>query len=267
MNSNTAFSELSALHGRFCQMRLAEVVDHALFNRIAIVHHGSAIEGSTLSMEETQVLLTDGTTAKGKPMEHHLMVTDHFKALSLVMAEAAQQTEITPAFLQGINAAVNSNTGKVRQTMLGTCDDTKGDFRLGNVTAGNTYFVNYDKVVPMINDLCTKLQARMAEATGIEAQYRLSFEAHYYLVSIHPWFDGNGRTSRLLMNFIQACFGLPLTLVFAEDKAEYIAALTASREADSTDIFCTFMAQQAVKYLSQQVDAADRSADGFDIRL
>jgi len=261
------FITLEQLLSRFKELGLADAVDHATFNRIAIVHHGSAIEGSTLTLEETQVLLLDGTTSKGKPMEHHLMVTDHHAALLHTLDAASKRTPITPELLRSINAAVNRGTGKVRHTALGTCDDSKGDFRLGNVTAGSTYFVNYDKVIPMVNDLCTRLQGRMGADGDAMARYRLSFEAHFYLVSIHPWFDGNGRTSRLLMNFIQAMFALPLTIVFAEDKADYISALNRSRADDSTHAFCNFMAVQACKYLQQQLDHYDRSQNGFAIRL
>lgn len=264
---SSSFKKLEMLLSQFNELGLAQAVNHSTFNRIAIVHHGSAIEGSTLTLEETQVLIMDGTTSKGKPMEHHLMVTDHHTALLHTLDAAAKRLPITPELLRSFNAAVNRGTGKIRNTVLGTCDDSKGDFRLGNVTAGTTYFVNYDKVIPMVNDLCTRLQHRMGADGDAMSRYRLSFEAHFYLVSIHPWFDGNGRTSRLLMNFIQAMFALPLTIVFAEDKAEYITALNRSRADDSTDAFCHFMAKQACKYLQQQLDHYSQSQNGFDIRL
>lgn len=265
--AQSPFETLQQVLSRFHGLGLADAVDYDTSDRIAIVHHGSAIEGSTLTLEETQVLILDGTTSKGKPMEHHLMVTDHHAALLQTLDAATKRTPITPELLRSINTAVNRGTGKVRHTALGTCDDTRGDFRLGNVTAGSTYFVNYDKVVPMVHDLCMRLQGRMGADDDAMARYCLSFEAHYYLVSIHPWFDGNGRTSRLLMNFIQAMFALPLTIVFTEDKADYISALNRSRADDSTDAFCDFMAQQACKYLQQQLDHYDRSQNGFDIRI
>ncbi|MBI2968459.1 MAG: hypothetical protein HYY40_11705 [Bacteroidetes bacterium] len=76
-----AWRKLDALVGEFEKNELHKVVDFEKFNRIAIVHHSSAIEGSTLTYEETALLLTEGITAKGKPMSEHEMVKDHYGAL------------------------------------------------------------------------------------------------------------------------------------------------------------------------------------------
>lgn len=247
------WNELEKYTEEFTRLEIAKVLNFEEFNRIAIVHHSSSMEGSTLTQEETTLLITEGITAKGKPMSEHLMVKDHYTALNFTIDAAEKKAIITPALLQQINAAVNKNNGVVRQTALGICDDTKGDFRLGNVTAGSTYFVNYDKVIPMVNELCQNLQIKINEVKTVSEIYRLSFDAHYYLVSIHPWFDGNGRTSRLLMNFIQAYYTKPLSIVFIEDKPKYIKALNDSRAAEDVAVFRNFMCSQQVKYLEQEI--------------
>ena len=73
-------------------------------------------------------------------------------------------------------------------------------------------------------------------------------------MSIHPFYDGNGRTARLLMNFLQARFQLPLAIVFTEDKAEYIEALEESRQQESLQAFREFMLMQYQKYLQSEID-------------
>ncbi|HTB33014.1 MAG TPA: Fic family protein [Bacteroidia bacterium] len=244
---------------------LNRIVDFDLFNRIAIVHHSSAIEGSTLTLEETALLINEGITAKGKPMSEHQMVTDHYAALLFVLVNAKNKTKITPDFLKQISAMVNKNTGQVRQTALGVCDDTKGDFRLGNVTSGSTYFVNYDKVPQRVNELCLNIENKIKELNGnAEAIYQLSFDAHFYLVTIHPWFDGNGRTSRLLMNYIQAYHQQPLSLIFIEDKAAYIKALLDTREKNDIDIFRSFMCDQHIKYLETEIEKYNKRDKGIN---
>lgn len=75
----------------------------------------------------------------------------------------------------------------------------------------------------------------------------MSFDAHNRLVQIHPWVDGNGRMSRLLMNHIQFEFGLVPTIVKKEDKADYIQALVNSREQKSMKPFREFMMEEHVK--------------------
>jgi len=261
------WQELEKYTEEFTRLEIGKVLNFEEFNRIAIVHHSSSMEGSTLTLEESTLLITEGITAKGKPMSEHLMVKDHYDALNFILDEAKKKTTITPAFLQQVNAAINKNNGIVRQTALGVCDDTKGDFRLGNVTAGSTYFVNYDKVIPMVNELCPKLQHKINEVKTVSEIYRISFDAHFYLVNIHPWFDGNGRTSRLLMNFIQAYHNMPLSIVFVEDKPQYIKALNDARAAGDMDIFRNFMCSQQVKYLQQEIEKFNHRNKGMSFLL
>ncbi len=260
-------SQLEILTKKYLASGIVQTVNYAEFNRIAITHHSTAIEGSTLSLTETQLLITQDITAKGKPMSDHLMVTDHYAALLYVLDEAKRKMPITPEFLKQINAFVNKNTGQIRNTALGVCDDTKGDFRLGNVSAGDTYFVNYDKVVPMVDDLCKQLQQRISEVKELDDIYNLSFDAHFYLVSIHPWFDGNGRSSRLLMNYIQAYFNLPLSMVLTEDKADYIEALKESRKVETTEPIRNFMTQQYIKTLEDELEKFEGRNKGINFLL
>lgn len=236
------------------ELGLSSVVDYDKFNAYALTHHSTRLEGSTLTNIETQLLLDEGKTPKGKPLQHSLMVKDHFEALQMVL-KAAQQPEptITPAFIQEINAAVLRHTGAVYHTLLGTVDSSKGQFRKSNVRAGDRYFSNYDKVPAQTRQLCDKLNPAMDAAQTTEQQLLLSFDAQFDLVSIHPFYDGNGRTARLLMNFLQARFQLPLGIVFAEDKADYIDALEQSRTQESLQPFRTFMIEQYIKHLQQDM--------------
>src|SRR5690606_16344396 len=100
----------------------------------------------------------------------------------------------------------------------------------------------------------------------IEKQLLLSFGAHFDLVSIHPFYDGNGRTARLLMNYIQAYFSLPVSIVFSEDKADYFEALERTREKEDLSFFRDFMRAQYAKYLSSEIekylDAQDQPGKG-----
>lgn len=81
----------------------------------------------------------------------------------------------------------------------------------------------------------------------------LAFTAHFDMVSIHPFYDGNGRSSRLLMNFIQRFFELPLSIVYKEDKAEYIQALKDARAEETTRPFIEFMQAQLSKQLTHEI--------------
>lgn len=245
--------DIIQLVNKYNALAIDEVIDHEKFNHISIVHHSTKIEGSTLTEVETQVLLTEGLTPKGKPMQDSLMVTDHLKALEFVIHEAKLKRAVSSSFIQEINALVVRNTARVYNTVFGTIDAATGAFRKGNVTAGSSYFPNYDKVESLTQEMVLAIDKSMQQPMTVIEQLHLSFVAHFNLVSIHPFYDGNGRTSRLLMNYIQAYYGLPLAIVHNEAKAEYIQALIDTREQDDIGIFKAFMENEYARLLIGEI--------------
>ena len=85
-------------------------------------------------------------------------------------------------------------------------------------------------------------------------QYELSFNAHLNLVIIHPWVDGNGRTARLLMNYIQFYYHLFPAKIFKEDREEYILSLRQCQDEEANQPFLDFMAGQLKKSLSLEIE-------------
>jgi Fic family protein len=245
--------DISILVNRYKELNLQDILDHERFNEYSIVHHSSSIEGSTLTEVETRLLLEEDITPKGKPLIHSLMVKDHYTALRHVLEAAVAKKTITVEFIQHVNALVMKNTGSVNNTVFGEIDASKGMFRKGNVSAGGSYFPNYDKVIPYTTELVKRLDENLPAVKADEEQLKLSFSAHFDLVSIHPFYDGNGRTSRLLMNYIQAYHGLPLAIVFKEDKADYYVALQETRKHENMQIFYSFMFDQYRKHLEQEI--------------
>lgn len=262
--------DLPGLIDRYKSLGIDDVIDHEKFNLISIVHHSTKIEGSTLTEIETQVLIDEGLTPKGKPIHDSLMVTDHYAALLFTLTAAKEKRDITPGLIQQINSLVVKNTGKVYHTVFGTIDAATGAFRKGNVSAGSTYFPNYDKVEPLTYDMAGRVNELIKNTNAIIDQLNLSFDAHFNLVSIHPFYDGNGRTSRLLMNYIQAYFNLPLAIVHSDAKAEYIQALVDTREKNDLTIFREFMAAEYAKHLKNEIEKFEeidkpQKGNGFNL--
>lgn len=252
---------------KYKNLGISDVLHYEKFNLISISHHSTKIEGSTLTELETQILLDDGLTPKGKPLNDTLMVMDHFKALHFIIDKARNKATVSTEFVKEINSCVMKSTGGVYNTILGEIDASKGMFRKGNVTAGISYFPNYDKVEKLTSELVIYIKTKMADNLSIDDQLNLSFDAHFNLVSIHPFYDGNGRTSRLLMNYIQAFYDLPLAIVNSEDKQEYIKALIDTREKEDITIFRSFMKNQYEQYLSNEIkkfeDGLSSKSKGF----
>lgn len=230
-------------------------IDLERLNLYLISHHSTAIEGSTLTALETEIFLEKGLTAKGKPLEHHLMVKDHYDSLGFIIESAKAKRKIDIEFIRNINAHVMKSTGTIHHTPLGSFDASKGDLRLLNVRTGlsGESYMNYSKVPAHLKNMCTDLNAKINEVKTIGKINELAFLAHYQLVTIHPFVDGNGRTSRLLMNYIQSWHGVPMTIVFEEDRQQYIESLIETRKQENIQLFLDFMEGQHLKFLNEEI--------------
>lgn len=160
---------------------------------------------------------------------------------------------------------VMAHTGSEYSAMAGTFSAAKGELRKLNVSAGlgGPSYMSYQKVPSRLAAFCDELNLRRREVdpADVAAIYDLSFRAHYELVTIHPWADGNGRTSRLLMNLLQWEFGVLPTKVLKEDKAVYIKALADTREHEDINIFLDCMAQLHIEHLMHDIDLYVKSVE------
>ena len=228
-------------------------------SQVMVSAHSTMIEGSRVTvLEAMDFLLGEAPTlGPGKPLEGYDMLGDHARALDIALERADAQQLPGPAFLRELAAAVMRSTGRITHTALGTVDPTQGDLRRNSVfIVGASSFPNAQKVPALVAALVGELRERMSAAVSLRQQLELAFEAHQRLVSIHPFNDGNGRTSRLLMNYVQRYYGQPLTIVFREDRQAYFEALEQSRVAEDRTVFIEFMLGQHGKSLAYQLSAA-----------
>lgn len=265
---SVVWQEIEQLYQEFQKLGISESVDYDKYYLYSLITHSTAIEGSTLTEVETQMLFDEGLTANGKPLVYHLMNEDLKNAYELAKDEAKRKISVTAEFLQRLNAALMRTTGTTYNVMGGSFDSSKGDFRLCGVTAGigGWSYMNYLKVPVKVEEFCNVLQQRQNAVETLREQYELSFNAHLNLVTIHPWVDGNGRTARLLMNYIQFCHNLFPTKVFIEDREEYILSLRQSQEEENNRYFLDFMFDQLKKSLLLEIEKFNTSQKkGFSL--
>lgn len=243
---------------RHKELGISDQIDYEKFYLYSIITHSTAIEGSTVTEVEAQLLFDEGITAKGKPLIEQLMNLDLKAAYDYGRIWIKRHVDITVESLVTLAAKVMARTGGEYNSLGGSFDASKGELRKLNVTAGagGRSFMNWMKVPVKLKAFCDELNKRRkaVDKSDEAAIYELSFWAHYELVTIHPWVDGNGRTSRLLMNLLQMEYDVLPTKVFKEDKAEYIQALIETREAEDTNIFINCMAKLHCEHLQQDID-------------
>lgn len=255
----TAYDILLQTIAEYKQLGIPEQVDYDKFYLYSLITHSTAIEGSTVTEIENLLLFDEGIAAKGRSMIEQLMNIDLKSAYQSAIEQAKKHEDLSIAMLCNLSALVMKNTGGIHHTMVGDFDSSKGDLRLVNVTAGagGRSYMNYMKVPLRLKEFCediNKKRKALKNSTDIIAKYQLSFDAHFLLVTIHPWVDGNGRMSRLIMNYIQFEFGLIPTKITKENKASYIQSLIDSREQDSLEPFRKFMFNELTTNLKEEIE-------------
>jgi len=198
-------------------------------------YNSNAIEGNTLTLKETRLILEEGLTIAGKSMREHFEATNHRDAI-LFLEKIIKKHRIKEEDILAIHGLIMKNIEK----------ETAGIYRRGQVRILGVPFLppNYLKVPRLMDDLLEWISRNSEKLHLIE----LAALAHYRFVVIHPFYDGNGRTARLLMNLILMRGGYPFVIVLANDRKRYYNALA---KADKGDFypFINLMAQFVEKSL------------------
>lgn len=257
---------LDELAATITKLGIDQQVDFERLHVYNIITHSTAIEGSTLTYEENLVMFENGIVPASKGLTEQLMNLDLKQAYEVMQQLARARTPITVPLLKALSALVMKNTGSAYSTMAGDCDEAKGDLRLQNVSAGvgGRSYPDWRKVPDLLENFCNWMAERLQSIDSLTPAetYRLSFETHWQLVSIHPWSDGNGRMSRLLMNMVQMEGGLVPTYIRNEHRSAYITALSTSQVAKDPEAFLSFMEGEAADILQEQVDGYLSSIGG-----
>lgn len=248
---------------RYRELGIDNQIDYAKFYLYSLITHSTAIEGSTITELENQIMFDNGIALKGKSLIEQNMNLDLKAAYERVFDLINEKRSVSIPILKELAAITMKNTGSVYHTALGNFSSANGDLRLLNVTAGigGKSYMNFQKVPQKLNEFCAKLNRDrfMISEKDIQAKYNLLFDAHYNLVTIHPWADGNGRMARLIMNWLQFENNLIPTKILKEDREEYIKALVETREKEDLSIFRNFMTEIMVKNLKKEISEFEKS--------
>lgn len=181
--------------------------------RVELTYTSNAIEGNTLTRRETAVVIEKGITVGGKSLKEHLEATNHAKALDFVHTIIEKNpTHITSKDILVIHDII----------LKGIDDNNAGQYRNVAVRiSGSAVVMPNPRKVP---DLMDEFQIWLTSQYDLHP-VAFAAEAHYKLVTIHPFVDGNGRSARLLMNLLLMIYGYPPAIIRKRDRLAYIGAL------------------------------------------
>jgi len=249
---------LIKLLNQYKDLGISEQIDFQKFYIYSIIAHSAAIEGSTVTEVEAQLLFDEGITSSKRTIQEQMMNLDLKAAYEYGMKWIQRHEPITVDWLISLAAKVMNHTGSEYNTMTGSFSAARGKLRKLDVSAGlgGPSYMAYHKVPSRLAVFCEELNNRRIsiDKTDLCALYDLSFWAHYELVTIHPWADGNGRTSRLLMNLLQMEYDLLPVRVLREDKIAYIQAFVDTRKNEDISIFIDSMTQLHIEHLRNEID-------------
>lgn len=211
--SAEALTELGALNARLKSYPLPESLRASLEAdaEVSQTYNSNAIEGNTLSLAETKAVLLDGVTVSGHPLREHLEAVNHREAWRLMRRMSASPGPLTEEDVLSLHRVILS----------GIQSEDAGVYRRDRVrmVGSSRIFPNPLKVPDLMGDFVRDVNADPAHPVLVAAR------AHYGLVGVHPFTDGNGRAARLLMNLLLIRAGYPPALIPVTGRAEYYAAL------------------------------------------
>lgn len=215
-------------------------------------YHSNNLEGNTLTYGETKALILFGITAQGKPLKDHFEITGHDEAIKWVLEIVKQDRPITEGFIRELHKLVLKEPYEV-DAITPEGNPTKKKVNVGvykstanhvKTKTGEIFrFATPEETPAMMSDLIRWYQAK-ADQKDINP-ILLAAEFHYKYIRIHPFDDVNGRTARILMNFILMQFNYPPVIIKTEDKESYFGAL---RQADAGLI------EPFVEYISENLN-------------
>ncbi len=194
---------------------LPNIALHKIRESLSIewTYNSNSIEGNTLSLRETQMVIQEGITIKGKSLREHFETHNHDKAIDYLYSIVGENYVLRSIDILNLHQLV----------LRSIEDDFAGRIRNGGVRISGANFTppNANKVSDLLDELINFVNQNPLQLNDIE----LATVFHHKLVWIHPFFDGNGRTVRLAMNLLLMRVGFPPAIILKNDRKKYYEAL------------------------------------------
>ena len=215
------------------------------YNEILFSAHSCAIEGNSFTVDDTRILREQGMAMipVGRSLLECNEMADHFRAFDYMAGELDHPFD--EALLKEVNRLVTEHTLAYRAP-----GSIAGEYTTEDMAAGDTVFGDHEKLIARVPSLMMSTE----KAIG-DGQHPLIVAAklHGYYEYLHPFRDGNGRTGRLLSNFILLRAGHPLLIIELQDRSEYISALKQIKTEGSDEYLIEFFFKTAIGRMKNEL--------------
>jgi len=235
------FDKLSEAKARLDQLR--PLTGRALeklqeWYDINFTYTSNALEGNTLTRNETAIVIEKGITVRGKPLKDHNEAIDHYDAVQFMRALAADDRPLSEADIKQLHHMT------VAKTLLSAGAYASGE-RFVYTSSGTHAFPPAPAIPSLMQEFIDGLPQEMTP--------RAAFMAHLQFVSIHPFDDGNGRTARLLMNTLLLRAGYLPLMIAPEDRPDYIDAIETYQTTGDAEPFLEFLASKLIVTIEEHI--------------
>jgi Fic family protein/DNA-binding XRE family transcriptional regulator len=211
------------------------------YYKIQYTYDSNRIEGNTLTLQETSLVVEKGITISGKSVQEHLEAINHSEAVEFITELVKNKTALTEYILKQLHGLIlrgidKNYAGKYRNVNVmisGSRHKPPQPFMLDKLM--EDYFLFYEQNKATMHPVL------------------LAAEMHERLVTIHPFIDGNGRTSRLVMNLILMQHGYPITNISSDrqNRLAYYTSLEAVQVDDDKTKFYDFVCKAVLNALTE----------------
>ena len=222
------------------------------YNEILFSAHSCAIEGNSFTIDDTRILREQGMAMipVGRSLLECTEMADHFRAFDYMVGHL--DLPFDEVLLKEINRLVTEHTLAYR-----TPGAVAGEYTTEDMAAGDTVFGNHKTLIAQVPSLMASTEK--AIASGLHPMI-VAAKWHGYFEYLHPFRDGNGRTGRLLSNFILQRAGHPLLIIELKDRTEYISALKMIRTEGTDEHLAAFFFKAATARMKNELQQKQRNS-------
>ena len=220
--------------------------DYLDWHEVLFSCHSCAIEGNSFTLDDTRILQEKGLAMVpvGRSLLECTEIVDHFRAFRYITSHLDEP--FNEALLKEANRLVTENTLDYRVP-----DAVAGEYTTCDMTAGDTVFGDHEKLiarVPSLMKSTSEALERDIHPVIVAARF------HGFFEYLHPFRDGNGRTGRLLSNWIMLHCGHPLIIIDIKDRAAYIDALRKIRSEGTDEYLISFFFATATSRMKTELE-------------